>query len=107
MQRLAQPGGFKMSAGMKTALRMEGRLGFGGQGRNRTVDTRIFNPLLYQLSYLAERGRDYSEFRTPAKASGKKRPPLTRGSVSSSSCCQCALAEAAPTPVSERMCWAS
>jgi hypothetical protein len=27
--------------------------GSGGQGRNRTVDTRIFNPLLYQLSYLA------------------------------------------------------
>jgi hypothetical protein len=27
--------------------------GDGGQGRNRTVDTRIFNPLLYQLSYLA------------------------------------------------------
>ena len=26
---------------------------FGGQGRNRTTDTRIFNPLLYQLSYLA------------------------------------------------------
>jgi hypothetical protein len=26
----------------------------GGQGRNRTADTRIFNPLLYQLSYLAE-----------------------------------------------------
>ncbi len=25
----------------------------GGQGRNRTTDTRIFNPLLYQLSYLA------------------------------------------------------
>jgi hypothetical protein len=24
-----------------------------GQGRNRTGDTRIFNPLLYQLSYLA------------------------------------------------------
>ena len=24
-----------------------------GQGRNRTVDTRIFSPLLYQLSYLA------------------------------------------------------
>ena len=38
----------------------------GGQGRNRTVDTRIFNPLLYQLSYLAmlglrrKRARDYS-----------------------------------------------
>ena len=27
--------------------------GTGGQGRNRTTDTRIFNPLLYQLSYLA------------------------------------------------------
>ena len=25
----------------------------GGQGQNRTADTRIFNPLLYQLSYLA------------------------------------------------------
>ncbi len=25
-----------------------------GQGRNRTADTRIFSPLLYQLSYLAE-----------------------------------------------------
>ena len=27
----------------------------GGQGRNRTTDTRIFSPLLYQLSYLAVR----------------------------------------------------
>ena len=25
----------------------------GGPGRNRTTDTRIFNPLLYQLSYRA------------------------------------------------------
>ncbi len=25
----------------------------GGQGRDRTTDTRIFSPLLYQLSYLA------------------------------------------------------
>ena len=24
----------------------------GAQGRNRTTETRIFNPLLYQLSYL-------------------------------------------------------
>ena len=31
----------------------------GGRGRNRTNDTRIFNPLLYQLSY---------------PASGKQRP---------------------------------
>ena len=28
----------------------------GGQGRNRTNDTRIFSPLLYQLSYLATVG---------------------------------------------------
>ena len=27
----------------------------GGQGRNRTVDTRIFSPVLYRLSYLPER----------------------------------------------------
>ena len=26
--------------------------GHGAQGRNRTTDTRIFSPLLYQLSYL-------------------------------------------------------
>ena len=25
-----------------------------GQGQNRTADTRIFSPLLYRLSYLAE-----------------------------------------------------
>ena len=29
-----------------------GREGSGAQGRNRTTDTRIFSPLLYQLSYL-------------------------------------------------------
>jgi len=29
------------------------KAGDGGQGRNRTTDTRIFSPLLYQLSYLA------------------------------------------------------
>ena len=27
----------------------------GGQGRNRTTDTGIFSPLLYQLSYLAKK----------------------------------------------------
>ena len=31
------------------------RRGNGAQGRNRTTDTRIFNPLLYQLSYLGIR----------------------------------------------------
>lgn len=30
---------------------------FGGLGRNRTTDTRIFNPLLYQLSYRAVQER--------------------------------------------------
>ena len=29
----------------------------GGETRNRTGDTRIFSPLLYQLSYLAETQR--------------------------------------------------
>ena len=33
----------------------------GGQGRNRTIDTRIFSPLLYQLSYLAVRRRALAE----------------------------------------------
>jgi hypothetical protein len=28
----------------------------GAQGQNRTADTRIFSPLLYQLSYLGARG---------------------------------------------------
>ena len=28
---------------------------FGGLARNRTTDTRIFNPLLYQLSYRAHK----------------------------------------------------
>ena len=38
----------------KTPTRESGRLHvFGGLGRNRTTDTRIFNPLLYQLSYQA------------------------------------------------------
>lgn len=37
------------------ALRGLTKIAFGGQGRNRTADTRIFNPLLYQLSYLANR----------------------------------------------------
>jgi hypothetical protein len=34
---------------------LEGAFKLGGLGRNRTIDTRIFNPLLYQLSYRAGR----------------------------------------------------
>ena len=30
----------------------------GGQRQNRTVDTRIFSPLLYRLSYLAKFERE-------------------------------------------------
>ncbi len=37
--------------GLPVALKL--LRGFGGLGRNRTADTRIFSPLLYQLSYQA------------------------------------------------------
>ena len=37
----------------------------GGQGRNRTTDTRIFSPLLYQLSYLAPYYRKGAYFIVP------------------------------------------
>ena len=36
-----------------------------GQGRDRTADTRIFSPLLYQLSYLAQ-GRAIYRYPRPA-----------------------------------------
>ncbi len=39
----------------------------GGQGRNRTADTWIFNPLLYRLSYLATRGSGVSQPRAPCQ----------------------------------------
>ncbi|GBG13835.1 uncharacterized protein NMK_1386 [Novimethylophilus kurashikiensis] len=38
----------------------------GGQGQNRTADTRIFNPLLYQLSYLAILRRPHKVVESPA-----------------------------------------
>ena len=41
------------TATKQNAQRVLGVLEFGGLGRNRTTDTRIFNPLLYQLSYRA------------------------------------------------------
>ena len=41
----------------------------GAQGRIRTTDTRIFSPLLYQLSYLGTRGNALIEkFRRPVQA---------------------------------------
>jgi hypothetical protein len=36
----------------ETGDRNDDGLKFGAQGQNRTADTRIFSPLLYQLSYL-------------------------------------------------------
>jgi hypothetical protein len=33
----------------------------GGPGRNRTTDTRIFNPLLYRLSYQATKSANYTQ----------------------------------------------
>jgi hypothetical protein len=37
----------------KPLIRKNQGLLYGGLGRNRTADTRIFNPLLYRLSYRA------------------------------------------------------
>jgi hypothetical protein len=37
-------------------LAVASTLPYSGQGGNRTPDTRIFSPLLYQLSYLASAG---------------------------------------------------
>lgn len=44
----------------------------GGLGRNRTTDTRIFNPLLYQLSYQANEVRNYTQFFGLVPVSAKK-----------------------------------
>ena len=46
----------------------------GAQGRNRTTDTRIFNPLLYQLSYLgnpSSRKPERCEYRLGARVSSQ------------------------------------
>ncbi len=43
-----------------------------GQRRDRTADTRIFNPLLYQLSYLA-----FSQERKPLRPAPKRYPAVS------------------------------
>ncbi len=43
----------------------------GGQGRNRTTDTRIFSPLLYQLSYLAAGGGRVLDRPGPTESSNR------------------------------------
>ena len=50
---LGQSGNIFLNALLTVANRNSIILGdYGAQGRNRTTDTRIFSPLLYQLSYL-------------------------------------------------------
>lgn len=44
---------------------------FGAQGRNRTADTGIFNPLLYQLSYLGN-GAQLNGFSAAVSTPAKK-----------------------------------
>ena len=44
----------------------------GAQGRNRTADTGIFNPLLYQLSYLGNVARIKRVFERGVKRAAKK-----------------------------------
>ena len=41
-----------MTRHKKSLPEWEGLRKGGGDGRNRTADTRIFSPLLYQLSYI-------------------------------------------------------
>ncbi len=43
---------YRVTRGLK-GENLQGAVLIGGQGRNRTTDTRIFSPLLYRLSYLA------------------------------------------------------
>src|SRR4051794_6023290 len=50
---------------------LQGRWEAGGLGRNRTTDTRIFNPLLYQLSYQAEIDEARSIASAPHGAGGR------------------------------------
>ena len=47
-------GHFTHRTNKNTVVLAELRCKFGGLGRNRTTDTRIFNPLLYRLSYRAK-----------------------------------------------------
>ena len=53
----------------------------GGQGRNRTTDTRIFSPLLYQLSYLAAAGIIAAPAPRPDRHAARK--PSSSASVAS------------------------
>src|SRR5256884_129103 len=61
---------------LRSARRLSVADAASGQGQNRTADTRIFSPLLYQLSYLAdEAGQELSE------PTGEVGVPVRRGVV--------------------------
>jgi hypothetical protein len=52
----------------------------GAQGRSRTTDTRIFSPLLYQLSYLGAAARRFNKgtgFRLSSAFTDRPRPNLS------------------------------
>ena len=51
--------GYRPEAKNKKASHCCEALLYGAQTRNRTTDTRIFNPLLYRLSYLGKNGAGY------------------------------------------------
>lgn len=51
------PTGQMQNAKSKTDAEASVLLESGGLGRNRTADTRIFNPLLYRLSYRAKEAK--------------------------------------------------
>ena len=70
-----QPPQKRQSPSRWTGLRGD----LGGLGRNRTTDTRIFNPLLYQLSYQALETREYRQ--AAARADGARRPALGQAAL--------------------------
>lgn len=53
----------------------------GGQGGNRTPDTGIFNPLLYQLSYLAKLEREVESLKIGAPGRIRTSDPQVRSLV--------------------------
>src|SRR2546427_9203227 len=57
----------------------ECEVGIGGLGRKRTADTRIFSPLLYQLSYQASAANPDSITGRATGQSASARPPPRRG----------------------------
>ncbi len=66
--RVAWPSGWPSDGLGRTLTRGELNSKCGAEGQNRTGDTRIFSPLLYQLSYLGSRERvlgQRSEKRSP------------------------------------------